>query len=78
MQSIVLNINDDSKVQSLVSLLRDLQYVYVNMSGIEKKKDDTPFFSKPVPWVDEILTLMNKSTGSSEGKKWTREDLHRG
>jgi hypothetical protein len=78
MQSIVLNINDDSKVQSLLSLLRDLQYVDVSMSGIGKKIENNSSFSKSTSWVDETLTLMNKSTGSSKGKKWTRKDLHRG
>jgi hypothetical protein len=29
-------------------------------------------------WVDETITLMNKSKGASRGKKWTREELYRG
>jgi hypothetical protein len=48
MQSIVLNINDDSKVSSLLSFLRGLQDVDIKTSGIEKRKKSDAFFSKPV------------------------------
>jgi hypothetical protein len=29
-------------------------------------------------WLNETIKLMNQSNGSSKGKKWTREELHRG
>jgi hypothetical protein len=29
-------------------------------------------------WINETIKLMNQSNGSSKGKKWTREELHRG
>jgi hypothetical protein len=29
-------------------------------------------------WLQETVNLMNQSGGSSKGKKWTREELHRG
>jgi hypothetical protein len=27
-------------------------------------------------WADHLFSLMEKSTGSSNGQKWTRDDMH--
>lgn len=27
-------------------------------------------------WVEEMLHLMNRAKGNSQGKKWTREDIY--
>jgi hypothetical protein len=29
-------------------------------------------------WLNHAFTLMDKAHGSSDGKKWVREDLYRG
>jgi hypothetical protein len=28
-------------------------------------------------WLDEVFALADKNKGSSHGRKWTREELHR-
>jgi hypothetical protein len=34
--------------------------------------------SNSTQWLDDTFTLMDKAHVSSHGKKWTREELHRG
>jgi hypothetical protein len=70
MQSIVLNINDDSKVQSLLSLLRDLQYVDV-------KQLEQVVKPKPIDWLESLSRLADQTNASSNGEKWTRDELYR-
>jgi hypothetical protein len=47
MQNMTVTITDDSKVETLFSLLRDLRYVQVTVNTLAKKKRRN-FFSKTI------------------------------
>ena len=74
MKNITLAIDDD-----VLKLGREYARRHnLSFNGLVRRLIEQTVYSSSTAWLSDTFSLMDKNPVSSGGKKWKREDLHRG